>query len=68
MTVRVVISGDRQETALLASLIGRVPGVSLKPAFIEPHCDTIWRHYDADVDAEAVRKTDLEQMEREAEP
>lgn len=68
MTVRVVISGGREETALLASLVGAIPGVCMRPAFVEPHCETVWRHFDADVDMEAVRKACLEQMEREAEP
>lgn len=68
MTVRVILAGEMEETALLASLIKRIPGVSMKPAHIEPYCQTMWRHYNADVDEEAVRKAELKEIEKEAEP
>lgn len=68
MTVRVILAGRREEAALLASLMERMPGVSMREAFREPCGETVWMHYDADVDAEAVRRAELEEIGKEAEP
>lgn len=68
MTVRVSLGGRREEAALLASLMERIPGVSMREAFREPYDQFVWIHYDADVDAEAVRRAELEEIGKEAEP
>lgn len=68
MTVRVILAGRREEAALLASLMERMPGVSMHEVFREPCGEFIWRHFDADVDAEAVRRAELEEIGKEAEP